>query len=308
MIGRTLTMLAAVSSEFAAVTTPTGWRLAGQVTSSLPAVMRRADSWLNEDLDAAESSFVDYAGTYKVQVVGPWTLAGCLELSNGDRSLRDAGAVDDLRGALAQAVRDHLAALRRRLPNATFFVQFDEPLLNRVLEGSVPTPSGFAAYQPVDAAAAVAGLRELAGVVRDDDAIPGVHNCSAHAHLALLRSAGFEFVSMDLALASGLSAQERSTSDQELGELLDAGDLLLAGLSSRQGREPSPEATLAPLTSLLSRLGVPIESVVDQLVLTSTCGFAGMESLANVRAVISELSAAGRALRDERVANDGGDS
>ena len=71
MVGRTMALLAGVSSEFAVTTTPTSWRLAGHLSSALPGSMRRASAWLGEDLDAAENSLRRLQRVPKVQLVGP---------------------------------------------------------------------------------------------------------------------------------------------------------------------------------------------------------------------------------------------
>ena len=301
MVGRTMALLAGVSSEFAVTTTPTGWRLAGHLRAALPGSMRRASAWLGEDLDAAENSFADFTGCYKVQLVGPWTLAACVELPSGDRLLRDSGAVADLQAALAQATGEFLAQLRRRLPKATFLVQFDEPLIDRVLEGSVPTPSGFSAYKPVEQPIASAALRLCVESAQASGALPGAHSCATSAPIALLREAGFVFISIDLTLVSQLARRDRDEFDEQLGALFDSERLLFAGLGVDPGARPAPARTVGPLTDALSRLAIDPGTVLDQLVLTPTCGLAGVGTLANVRAVIAELSAAGRLLRDERV-------
>ncbi|MGA9148668.1 MAG: hypothetical protein WBZ04_14010, partial [Candidatus Nanopelagicales bacterium] len=83
--------------------------------------------------------------------------------------------------------------------------------------------------------------------------------------------------------------------------LFDSERLLFAGLGVDPGARPAPARTVGPLTDALSRLAIDPGTVLDQLVLTPTCGLAGVGTLANVRAVIAELSAAGRLLRDERV-------
>ncbi len=307
MVGRTMALLAGVSSEFAVTTTPTGWRLAGHLSSALPGSMRRASAWLGEDLDAAENSFADYSGCYKVQLVGPWTLAACVELPHGDRLLRDRGAVSDLQAALVQASVTFLSTLQRRLPNATFLLQFDEPMVDRVLEGSVPTPSGFSAYSPVERPIAIASLARCVEAVQQWGAIPGIHSCAASAPLGLMQEAGFPFISLDLTTLSQLSRHERDAVDEQFGALFDADRLLFAGLGVDLERRSAPERTLAPLSDLLARLAIDPVTLLGQVVLTPTCGLAGVGTLANVRAVISELSAAGRLLRDERVDIEEGD-
>lgn len=300
MVGRTMSMLAGISSEFAVTTTPTGWRFAGHRGSALPSVMRRAASWLGEDLDAAERSFAAFEGCYKIQVVGPWTLAASIELANGDRLLNDAGAVADLLEALAEVVRDQIVEVRRRLPAATIFLQLDEPMLDRVIQGAIQTPSGFSAYAPLPEPRVAADLKMVLGAARHLEAVVGVHTCAANAHLDVLRAADCDFVSCDLSLLAGQDAVALANCDEEMGQLLDSGKLLFAGLIGNAASRPDPRQRLLPLTAMLARLGIPPESVLNQLVLTPTCGLAGAGSLANVRAVTSELNAAGRRLRDER--------
>lgn len=307
MVGRTMSLLTAVSSEFSVITTPTGWRLAGQRSADIPAVMRRANSWLSEDLDAAESSFAEYAGVYKVQVVGPWTLAACVELASGDRLLRDGGAVAELQGALIEAVAVHVAQVARRLPSAQLLVQFDEPMLDAVLAGAVSTPSGFRAYSPAPAPAAAHALTQLADSLTAVGVFTGVHTCSNNPDLELLSGTGVDFLSVDLTRFDHLTGSEREKNDEVVGQLWDRGRTLFAGLQPRPGRDRTSERTVKPVTSLLHRLGVGIEQIHQQLVLTPSCGLVGAGSLANVRGVISELQGAARMLRDERSDDTGVD-
>ena len=107
MTGRAL----AVVSDLGADLQPAGWRL-----TDAPGIdHRRARSLLAQDLDALEEQAQGYAGTFKVQVAGPWTLAATVEKPRGDKVLADHGARRDLAQALAEGVRDHV---RRPAPPA----------------------------------------------------------------------------------------------------------------------------------------------------------------------------------------------
>jgi hypothetical protein len=76
MTGRGL----AVMSTLGADLQPAGWRL-----TDAPGVdHRRARSLLGQDLDGLEEHAHDYAGTFKVQVAGPWTPAAPVEKPRGD--------------------------------------------------------------------------------------------------------------------------------------------------------------------------------------------------------------------------------
>ena len=122
MTGRGVAVMAALGADLQ----PAGWRL-----TDAPGVdQRRARSLLAQDLDGFEEQSQGYAGTVKVQVAGPWTLAATVERPRGDKVLADFGARRDLAQALAEGLRDHVADLRRRVPNAArIVVQVDEPAL-----------------------------------------------------------------------------------------------------------------------------------------------------------------------------------
>ncbi len=301
MIGRTMSLLSLVSSDFSVITTPAGWRLASQHTANRPATMRRASAWLGEDLDATESSFSQYEGAFKLQLAGPWTLAACVELARGDKILRDSGAVAELQAALAAAVALHVADVGRRLPAASLLVQFDEPMLDAVLEGSIATPSGFSAYSPVPTLQASDALAVLAAACRAAGVIPGIHTCSDRSDIGLLAGAGAEFISCDLTRFGNLKAAQREARESAIGEFWDSGRSLFAGLPVEPGGVAAGSASFNTVDQLLHRLGVPIEEIHRQLVLTPACGLVGAGSLANVRDVISQLRTASTMLRDERL-------
>ena len=121
MIGRTGALLAMVSDDFGLETTPDAWR----ITAGRGRTMRRAMSWLDEDLDALEEESQGYSGPLKVQIVGPWTMAASIELPFGERMLKDPGACRDLADALAEAARLHVTDLERRFPRSAIVLQWD---------------------------------------------------------------------------------------------------------------------------------------------------------------------------------------
>src|SRR5205085_6861567 len=113
---------------------------------------------LAQDLDVLEEHTQGYTGLFKIQVAGPWTLAATVERPRGDRVLADTGARRELAQSLAEGLTGHLADLRRRVPGASWIVQLDEPALPAVLNGAVPTASGFHRHRSVDGPAAAAAL------------------------------------------------------------------------------------------------------------------------------------------------------
>jgi hypothetical protein len=225
---------------------PSGWRFVPRPSAD----GRRAADYLAWDLDAAEQAFDGYAGVFKVQCAGPWTLAAGIELHRGDRALADAGAVRDIAAALAEGVARHVQDVRRRLPDATVVVQLDEPSLPAVAAGHVPSASGFDVLRVPDESE----LRERLRTVLDATGA-GVHCCAADVPLHLLgRSA---FVSLDLSLVS-------TRQYDALGELVENGVRLFLG-----------GGTADAIRSFWRAVGHPAELLPRSVVVTPACGLAG---------------------------------
>src|SRR3954470_20215287 len=98
----------AVMAELGADLQPAGWRL-----TDAPGIdHRRARSLLAQDLDGLEEQAQGYAGAFKVQVAGPWTLAPPGEGPRGDKLLADFGPRRELAQALAEGIAGHVADVR----------------------------------------------------------------------------------------------------------------------------------------------------------------------------------------------------
>jgi len=78
-------------------------------------------------------------------------------------------------------------------------------------------------------------------------------------------------------VAVDLSLVDSSTATQdELGELLDAGLGLFAGAVPTTGTQPPASTTAADaVTGLWRRLGFPLDQAPAQVVVTPACGLAG---------------------------------
>lgn len=293
MIGRTAGMLSAVSQEFSLETTPRGWRFvpsAGKDT-------RRAQSFLNEDLDALEDVTQGYAGPLKLQVAGPWTLAAVIELASGERALKDPSACRDIASALQEALRVHIDDVRRRVPGASIVVQIDEPALPQVLEGSIGTASGLSAYSAVDEQVATPVLAGVLAAITDGGATAGVHCCAEHPPIEMLAKAGASFLGIDLL---------RPFDQQQLGAAWEGGLGLLAGTVPSIGQgDMSDTRASAPVRELASRLGLGDAQYLSRVVVTPTCGMSGA-SPQWVRTAYATVNAAARVLRgDEEGDRDG---
>lgn len=265
MVGRTLGLVTELDADLQ----PMGWRLTG--TSGAPALdQRRAASLSAQDLDSVEEQAAGYAGAFKTQVTGPWTLAAAVEKPRGDKILADHGARRDLAQALAVAVTDHVADLRRRLPGATrLVVQIDEPGLPAVLAGAIPTASGFGKHRVVHPPEASEALAWVTEAVAAAGAEAWVHCCAPDVPIALLRQSGAQGVMVDLALVDAAATDA-------LAEALEGGTTVALGVVPTAGESlPTDRAVLERVLRWLDLVGLDPETVGEQLVLSPACGLAG---------------------------------
>jgi methionine synthase II (cobalamin-independent) len=260
------------------------WRVASHPGQDL----RRTHDLMDRDLDALTEAASGYTGALKVQAAGPWTLAASLELPVGGRLLHDHGAVQDLAQSLAEGLQAHVADVVRRIPGASVLLQLDEPSLPAVLAGRVPTESGLRTLRSVAASTVESTLRDLIATV----GVPVVvHCCAAQPPLRLFGAAGAAAVAIDLALVGS-----DTTAQDELGELIDGGLGLFAGVVPTTGtRAPSSTTAADAITGLWRRLGFPLEQAAAQVVVTPACGLAGATP-DYARAALAACLEAGRRL------------
>jgi methionine synthase II (cobalamin-independent) len=279
LIGRGAALLVGLAVDL----TPGGWRLVDR-----PGIdQRRAAEFLARDLDALHDLAADYAGPFKVQAPGPWTLAAGLERTRGERAVVDAGARRDLGQSLAEGLAEHVAAVCARVPGARVIVQLDEPSVPAVLQGGLPTVSGYGRLPAVESDVVE---RELADVV---GALPGpvvVHCCAARMPLDLFRAAGAAGLSFDLGLVQDLDS---------VGTAVDAGTHLLLGVvPGTDAPLPAPKATATRVQAWWRELGFPAGQLVDAVTLTPSCGLAGAGA-AYARAAMAHVREAAKFLQPE---------
>ena len=223
---------------------------------------RIADLW-ERDLDALTEETDGYTGPVKVQAAGPWTLAASLQLPIGGPMLRDAGAVRELTGSLAEGLASHVREVARRIPGASVLLQLDEPSLPAVLAGRVPTESGLGTLRVIEESAARDAFSAIVSAV----GVPVVvHCCAPSVPVSLLRSAGAVGVALDLSLEPALDP---------LGEALDAGFGLFAGAFPGVGAPPPSADVAARVRDLWHKLGLSPDRLAEQVVVTPVCGAAG---------------------------------
>ena len=270
MVGRTLALVSSATGEFAAETTPDGWRLAGgRSGGDLGRQMRRGASWLAEDVDRMELELAGFTGRVKVQVTGPWTLAASVEAVRGTRLVADAGACADLAEALAESLAEHVAMIARRIPGAQVVVQLDEPSLPIVIAGHIRTPSGRGALRVPGAQELEAVLGVVTSAADGAGALTVAHCCARDVPFDLLRRSGFGALSVDTELL-GQSA------DEALGAWWDGGGVVVLG-AVRPVDDPRlrPEDLASRVTRLWGRIGFGMDDVGQRTWLSPACGLAG---------------------------------
>lgn len=246
---------------------PAGWRLApGEGMDQ-----RRARSALRTDLDILEELLAGQDVRVKQQVTGPLTLAATIERPRGDKVLSDHGARRELSEALAEALVEHVAELRRRF-GGEVVVQVDEPAITAVLGGRVPTASGFGRHRSVDVPLADALLRPVVDAITSAGATPVVHSCATDVPVALLAGAGFAAIAFDVALAQPGDAW---------AEAFEHGTDLWFG-----------EADAARVEGFMGRLGFAPESFSARGAVTPACGLAGRTPAESRHALESAAKAA----------------
>ncbi|MGL5929179.1 MAG: methionine synthase [Dermatophilaceae bacterium] len=239
---------------------PSGWRLVDRPGRDAG----RTAALLREDLDELAEAYDGYTGPLKVQVCGPFTLAATLQLPRGERVLTDRGATAELVASLAEGVRGHVADVRRLVPGADVVLQVDEPSIVAVLEGSLPTVSGYGRVRSVEPPVVTAGLREVTGA-HDGRAV--IHSCHPAAPLALLRSTGASAVSVDLTAASPARWESVAVT-------VEAGTAMWGGVLPTDGSGSATAAHRAVLAGL-ERAGLGVDALA-RLVVTPACGLAAL--------------------------------
>ncbi|KRF18011.1 methionine synthase [Nocardioides sp. Soil797] len=258
MTGRGLAVMSGLGADLQ----PAGWRL----TDHSGVDHRRARSLLAQDLDAVEELTQDFAGVFKTQVAGPWTLAATVEKPRGDKVLSDHGARRELTESLAEGLRDHVADVRRRMTQASeLIIQIDEPALPAVLAAQIPTASGWGKHRAVHPPEASAALELVCAAISDAGATPIVHSCAPGFPITLVRGAGARGISLDLDLLD-------TSSYDALADAVESGDRVLLGVVPTMNDLPTDKQVVERVLRLLDMLGLDLS---PNLVITPACGLAG---------------------------------
>ncbi len=279
MVGRATALLVDLSAEL----TPSGWRLADRPGRD----RSRATGYLREDLDELAEAYDGWTGELKVQVTGPWTLAAHVELPRGERVLTDPGAVRDLAGSLAEGVRGHVAEVERLVPGARLVVQLDEPALPAVLDGRLPTASGYGRVRPVDREVVGRGLADAVAAAGPRPVV--VHCCDPTAPLGLIAGSG-------AAAVSGDTTRLTPAGWDAVAEVVEGGTGLWAGClpTDRSGGRRTAVETLLGGWRRTGLAGRDLARVT----VTPACGLAGLTP-GGARSVLRTAVEVAAALTDE---------
>ena len=239
---------------------PSGWRLTDRRGRDLT----RTAAYLRQDLDELAEAFDGWTGSLKLQVAGPWTLAASTWLPRGERVVSDPGATRDLVDSLAEGVRGHVAAVQRLLPGASLVLQIDEPSLPAVVEGRLPTASGYGLVRAIDPQDVLSGLQTVLAAAPADSR-PVVHLCAPDVPIVLLRRTG-----ADLAVDTSLLGP-RGWEGVAVG--IEDGMTLYAGCVPSSGARPQAVADL--VVARWRELGMPL-SLLGGLVVSPACGLAAL--------------------------------
>lgn len=290
MIGRTGALLSTVVSDLAIETTPTGWKFA-----DAPGMyVRRAQSWLSEDLDRLEERVGNADVQLKVQLTGPITLAATIGLQRGERAMTDPGAVRDIALAHREVVTAHIRDVRRRLPGATLTVQIDEPAMDGALRGLVPRQSGFGRLRAIESSVAVEVHTRIADAITDAGATPWLHSCAPHWPLELVLKAGYRGISADFSLLTDADEEALGTAIE--GEVTIAAGVIPTNDATLGSKPASELAAVTPIRLRYQRLG--LEQRLTGVVVTPTCGL-GNVTWKSALVAIARVQSAARLLEED---------
>ncbi|RRD49873.1 methionine synthase [Arachnia propionica] len=277
MIGRALGVIDDLGFDLQ----PGGWRL----THHPGADHRRARSQWRRDLDDAEELLQGFEGVVKIAITGPWTLSGGVERPRGDRILADHGARAEVAEALWEGWCRLAAEIERRLPAVRLLLQVDEPLLVAVLDGTLPTASGFGRHRAVEPGEVADRLRRFA-----DGA--WLHCCASGSWVPIARRAEFGTVAVDSRLFRGAGIDT-------LAEWVhDGRGLVLGVVDTTLLRAQGVDVLRRETMRVLRPLELPVTDLTDRVILSTGCGLGGWP-MAEVMPQLRSLGAAASLVEEE---------
>ncbi|WP_312179507.1 hypothetical protein [Arthrobacter sp.] len=290
-VGRTAGMLVDLPVDLQ----PHGWRLVDR-----PGIdHRRAVSLLSRDINALADVIGEEESPSRslgVSLQGPLSLAAGLHLHNGERALSDAGARREIAESLAAGAADFVGRVREVARGASLVVQLDEPALDKVLGGRIPTASGYRTLRsipPQEASLLWTLIREALTAAGASDVVlrlPSAGHGQAKSGFDLALGAGADGVAVPL---RGLSGRDW----EGIAEAIEAGKQIWLGALPlpAAGAEPRQVTALVEdITGPWSRIGLPLRDL-PALYLTPDGGLADLAP-ASARRVLARLTQTASAL------------
>lgn len=261
-VGRTGSLLV----DLALDVQPHGWRLVDRPGKDA----RRASSALSTDInilaDVAGSEEVS-ATEFKIQLLGPMSLAANLHLHSGERALLDYGARRDIAESLAAGVGGHLRRIAAAVPGARLVVQIDEPDIASVMAGTIPTASGYRTLRSISGEEVTGAWRVVidslksAGVVETVVSVPEIE-----APIERILAAGADGVAVPL---KALTSRQW----EQLAAAVEGGKRVWAGALSTNNPQTQLPRTAEVIESIWKpwrQLGLPASGLAGLRVTPST--------------------------------------
>jgi len=261
-VGRTGSLLV----DLAIDVQPHGWRLVDKPGKDA----KRARSALSTDINvlADIAGAEDVSATeFKIQLMGPLSLAANLYLHNGERALLDYGARRDIAESLAAGVAEHLNRIATALPGARLVVQIDEPDIASVMAGTIPTASGYRTLRSISGEEVTGAWRVViealksAGVVEAVVSVPEIE-----APIERILAAGADGVAVPL---KALTTRQW----EQLAAAVEDGKRVWAGAlptSETQAQLPRTAEVVESIWKPWRQLGLPASGLAGLRVTPST--------------------------------------
>jgi hypothetical protein len=223
----------------------------------------------------------------KVQTTGPCSFALSIVDENKRAIYYNEAFRDVIAKALAMKCRWQIQKFRPFAERVICFV--DEPILSAF---------GSSTYVSVKRGDVVAALHEIVEAIHREDALAGVH-CCGNTEWSILTDAGADIINFD---AFGYGETIAMYPDAVRKHLLGGGALAWGVVPTSVSIR---EQTVGMLVSLLERLidhlasqGIDRQLIIDQSLLTPSCGTGSMEP-ADAEKVFAMTESLSRTMRDK---------
>ncbi len=238
------------------------------LSASSSRLQRALAQQLDDQLELFAQIAQGYSGAIKIAFSGVWTYAACVQRGYGskEKALMDKGALKDLTQGIAEGITGVISRLSQLL-SSPLIVQIDEPYLDAIIKGKVPTFSKLHRYPPYDPALIGQALVEIVDRLRRDSSVQTwLHLCCPLPDVdAIYRP--FDGISCDLRYVSGADRQRCAA-------WLDEGKSLVLGAVPTDADQVVNSKRLNQVASWCESLSIATDILLDKVILTPSCGLA----------------------------------